>query len=203
MSSLDSREKLLLLRIARRAMITAVERIQSGESLSNDLDEKSCAGAFVTLWLRGRLRGCIGQIGLTQPVAEVVSGCAKSAALEDPRFDPVRPDEVADIDIELSVLSPAVPIAIDQIEAGKHGLIVSNGWRRGVLLPQVATEYGWQSLRFLEETCAKAGLERNAWQDPETRILAFTADVFSELDVSRSAENESSAAEKSGYSTST
>jgi hypothetical protein len=110
----------------------------------------------------------------------VVAHCAKAAALEDPRFKPVRAEEVAEIEIELSILSPLQDTTLEKIEAGKHGLVVSRGWQRGVLLPQVATEFKWQAARFLEETCVKAGLEREAWQDPHTRIQAFTAEVFSE-----------------------
>jgi AmmeMemoRadiSam system protein A len=110
----------------------------------------------------------------------VVAHCAKAAALEDSRFKPVRAEEVAEIEIELSILSPLQDTTLEKIEAGKHGLVVSRGWQRGVLLPQVATEFKWQAARFLEETCVKAGLEREAWQDPHTRIQAFTAEVFND-----------------------
>jgi AmmeMemoRadiSam system protein A len=137
-------------------------------------------GAFVTLHRRGRLRGCVGQLPSKEPLLEVVAHCAKAAALEDPRFKPVRADEIAEIEIELSILSRLEDVTPGRIETGKHGLVVSRGWQRGVLLPQVATEFKWQAARFLEETCVKAGLEREAWKDPQTRIQAFTAEVFSE-----------------------
>jgi len=192
MSSLDNRERLFLLDVARRALIAAVEGGKALEVSSRDLGRGECAGAFVTLRLRTRLRGCIGQIGTKQSTVEIVAYSARAAALEDPRFDPVRSDELRDIEIELSVLS--IPERIDprQIEAGKHGLIVSRGWQRGVLLPQVAVEQRWESLRFLEETCVKAGLERDAWKQAETLILAFTADVFSESEIRNRLEREPS-----------
>lgn len=137
-------------------------------------------GAFVTLHRGSRLRGCIGQLPAREPLVEVVAHCARSAALEDPRFSPVRPEEIADIEIEISVLSPLEDITPEKIEAGTHGLVVSRGWQRGVLLPQVATQFGWTAEKFLEETCAKAGLDRTAWRDSETRVQAFTAEVFGE-----------------------
>jgi AmmeMemoRadiSam system protein A len=180
MSSLGNREKQLLLDLARRSLIVAVERRDSLDSLPQDPQIGESFGAFVTLRKRGRLRGCIGQIGSGQSLIEVVAHCAKSAALQDPRFEPVRADELREIEIELSVLSPLEEIAPDRIEVGKHGLMVSSGPTRGVLLPQVAIECHWQAGRFLEETCVKAGLEREAWREAETKIHGFTAEVFSE-----------------------
>ncbi len=182
MSSLGSRGKQLLLELARRALDVAAERRDFLETLPQDPELGESIGAFVTLRKRGRLRGCIGQIGSGGSLIEVVAHCARSAALEDPRFEPVRAEEVREIEIELSVLSPLEEIAPERIEVGKHGLIVSLGPRRGVLLPQVATECRWDAGRFLEETCLKAGLERQAWRLPETRIHGFTADVFAESD---------------------
>jgi AmmeMemoRadiSam system protein A len=104
----------------------------------------------------------------------------EGAALEDLRFEPVRPDELGEISIEISVLSPLNKIVPDQIEAGKHGLLVRQGERQGVLLPQVATQFGWTGIRFLQETCAKAGLQPDAWKDSGTEIQAFTAETFTE-----------------------
>lgn len=180
MSSLGSREKQLLLEIARRALSAAVELRESPGDLSPDLESGDSAGAFVTLRHRGRLRGCIGQIGSGQSLSEVVAHSARAAALEDPRFNAVRPDELAEIEIEISVLSRLEEIAPEHIEAGRHGLMVSRGWQRGLLLPQVAIECGWQASRFLEETCMKAGLERDAWREAGTKIHSFTAEVFCE-----------------------
>jgi hypothetical protein len=183
MSSLGNRAKQLLLEVARRALVAAVERGELPDSLPQEPCSNGTAGAFVTLRCRGGLRACIGQIESTQSLVEVVAYSAKTAALEDPRFSPVRPDELAEIDIELSVLSRLEQIAPDRIEAGKHGLIVTKDSRRAVLLPQVAIERRWEAERFLEETCVKAGLKRDAWKTPGTLIQGFTAEVFSESDL--------------------
>src|SRR5271166_4980879 len=180
MSSLADCEKKLLLEVARCACIGAVE----GRDLPPDFPVNEAlhqpGGAFVTLHRGSRLRGCIGRLPAREPLIEVVAQCARSAALEDPRFSPVRPEEIAEIDIEISVLSPLEEITPEEIEAGKHGLVVSQGSQRGVLLPQVATQFSWTAERFHEETCMKAGFDRAVWKDPETRIQAFTAEVFSE-----------------------
>src|ERR1700689_2926092 len=125
MSSLRNREKQLLLELARRALTMAVDRRESLDSLPQDPELGESFGAFVTLRKRGRLRGCIGQIGAERSLVEVVAHCAKSAALEDPRFEPVRAEELREIEIELSVLSPLEEIAPDRIEVGRHGLMIS------------------------------------------------------------------------------
>jgi AmmeMemoRadiSam system protein A len=182
MSSLANREKKLLLDTARRALALAALR---GETLPDDalpLDEVLArpGGAFVTLRLRGRLRGCIGQLASGIPLIRVVAHCAKAAALEDPRFPAVHSSDVPEIEIELSVLSALEDISPDRVEPGRHGLLISQERQRGVLLPQVAREFRWTAQRFLEETCVKGGLERSAWKDPATRIQVFTAEVFSE-----------------------
>jgi AmmeMemoRadiSam system protein A len=182
MSLLGNREKQLLLELARRAVTVAAERREFLEALPEETNLEQSGGAFVTLHHRGRLRGCIGQVTSTGSLIQIVAYSAKAAALEDPRFPPVRPDELAELEIELSVLSLLAEIAPERIEAGKHGLIVSRGVQRGVLLPQVASQYRWTAERFLAETCVKAGFERDAWKDLGTRIYAFTAEVFSESD---------------------
>jgi AmmeMemoRadiSam system protein A len=182
MSSLADREKKLLLDLARRALALAA---QTGEPLAEqDLPASEIlsrpGGAFVTLRIRGRLRGCIGQLSSGIPLVRVVAHCARAAALEDPRFKPVRAEEVPEITIELSVLSELEDITPSRIEPGRHGLVISRGQNRGLLLPQVATEFRWNAQRFLEETCVKGGLEPGAWKDSTTRVQAFTAEVFSE-----------------------
>jgi AmmeMemoRadiSam system protein A len=182
MSSLGSSEKRLLLALARRALTLAVQSRAPLEGFPDDEALQQPGGAFVTLHHRKRLRGCVGQLPSKDSLAAVIAHCAKSAALEDPRFEPVRLDELSGIEIELSVLSQLTDATKGQIEPGKHGLIVSSGWKRGVLLPQVATQFHWDAVRFLEETCVKAGMEPNAWQDESTRIQTFTAEVFSESD---------------------
>lgn len=139
-------------------------------------------GIFVSLHLHGHLRGCIGQLDPTGSLADLVARCARAAALDDPRFSPVREDEVSQLEIEISVLTRPQPIDPAAVRVGAHGLIVTCGRMRGLLLPQVASQYGWSTERFLEETCLKAGLEREAWKDPATRIEAFTAEVFGETE---------------------
>lgn len=184
MSSLADGQKRLLLEIARKSIVAAVEGrpwLPPPELPGNE-ELRQPGGAFVTLHRRGRLRGCIGQLPGAEPLIEVVPHCARLAALEDPRFAPVAPEEVAELEIEISVLSQPEEIPPEEIVAGKHGLLVSRGWQRGVLLPQVATQFGWNALRFLEETCVKAGLDPHAWKEPATSVQAFTASVFSEAD---------------------
>jgi AmmeMemoRadiSam system protein A len=198
-----SLDKKLLLEIARKALHAGVERRESLHDLPKDPAPAPSTGAFVTLRKRGRLRGCIGQVGTAQSLVEVVAHCAKAAALEDPRFDPIRPEELAEIEIEISALSPLQEIAPEQIEAGKHGLLVSRGWQQGLLLPQVATEMRWTAGRFLEETCIKAGFDRHAWREPGTKIQSFTAEVFNESEIQQEKLPGPGGRAKSRYSIST
>ncbi|NTV29606.1 MAG: AmmeMemoRadiSam system protein B [Candidatus Omnitrophica bacterium] len=139
-------------------------------------------GAFVTLTRNGQLRGCIGNIIGQGPLYRTVHDMAIAAASEDPRFQPVKPEELKDISVEVSVLSkPRVASGADAIVMGRHGVIVSRGYQRGVFLPQVATETGWSKEMFLSELCSqKAGLPRDCWQDPTTKLEIFTAEVFGE-----------------------
>jgi AmmeMemoRadiSam system protein A len=137
------------------------------------------AGAFVSLHKRGELRGCIGHVEATEPLARVVARCAVSAGA-DPRFPPVTPDELADIHIELSILGPLEPIvSIADVEIGRHGLVAEMGWNRGLLLPQVATEWKWSRETFAAETCRKAGLPPDGWTKGAT-LWRFEAEVFGE-----------------------
>jgi hypothetical protein len=141
-------------------------------------------GAFVTLKKAGRLRGCIGYIEAIKPLAATIEEMAKAAAFSDYRFNPMRAEECADIEIEISVLSPLFEVRDPStVVVGTHGLIVSRGSNRGVLLPQVPAEWGWDRETFLAQTCAKAGLQENAWKEKGTKIEAFTADVFSEREL--------------------
>lgn len=173
-------DKQALLRIARRSIELALQGRELLPEPEGGPNLTRSAGAFVTLHIRGRLRGCIGRLGTDEPLVLVVAECARGAALEDPRFDPLRSDEVAATEIEISVLSGLEQAPPEQIEIGRHGLVVGRGFERGVLLPQVAAGRGWTPQRFLEETCLKAGLEPEAWKDPNTLIQVFTAEVFSE-----------------------
>ena len=204
MSSRPNREKRWLLELARRAMSAAVEGREFPGQSSEFSGTEVPGGAFVTLHRRGRLRGCVGQVLSSQSLVETIGHCARAAALDDPRFEPVRPDELGEIEIELSILSLFEEIAPDQIEAGKHGLMVSRGRQRGVLLPQVATQFRWNGRRLLEETCVKAGFDRDAWKNPEVLVQAFTAEVFSESELRDDADATVAApAGKAPYSSST
>ena len=139
------------------------------------------SGVFVTLHRHGKLRGCIGYLEACKPLLASVQEMAVAAAFGDPRFPPLREDELADLDIEISVLSPMHQIKnIDEIQVGKHGIYLERGPNRGLLLPQVATEYGWDRLTFLKQTCTKACLPQNAWEDPATRIFIFSAKILHE-----------------------
>jgi hypothetical protein len=145
-----------------------------------DRTELDCPRAvFVSLHREGRLRGCVGHTVPDLPLRIVVADMARAAALEDSRFPAVAPEEVPEIELEISVLSPFFPIAPDQIVPGTHGLFVRRGFSRGLLLPQVATAYHWDATRLLEETCRKAGLPADAWKHGAS-ITAFTADLITE-----------------------
>jgi AmmeMemoRadiSam system protein A len=180
MCSLAESEKKLLLEIARGTLLAAVDRQKFHSHFPWTENLRKPAGAFVTLWRGSRLRGCIGQFAGCEALADVVAHCAKLAAFEDPRFPPVRKEELREIAVEISVLSEPEKIAPSDISIGKHGLLITSSTGRGVLLPKVATEFGWGVERFLEETCVKAGLDRHAWRSPEMLIQAFTAEVFTE-----------------------
>ena len=137
-------------------------------------------GAFVTLHKDGNLRGCIGHIEPSEPLGKVVPRCAVAAASTDPRFPPITADELRRIAIEISLLGPLERIhGPDEIVVGRHGLVVEQGWQRGLLLPQVATEWNWDGATFLAHTCHKAGLPRDAWQHGAS-IFRFEAEVFGE-----------------------
>jgi 5,10-methenyltetrahydrofolate synthetase len=138
-------------------------------------------GAFVTLRVDGELRGCIGYIHPTRPLAEVISECVRMAASEDLRFTPLQAEELPRLRIEISILSSPRPLSrAEDVDVGRHGLIVEQGARRGLLLPQVAVEHEMEREEFLEHTCLKAGLSPGSWKEPETKIETFTAQVFGE-----------------------
>jgi uncharacterized protein len=185
MRLLAEREKKTLLHLARYSLTEEVRSPGSHfsvDAVSPTGSLSRAGGAFVTIFRKGRLRGCIGQMPSETALLDVVAHCARSVASEDPRFPRVRPEELAEIEIELSVLSDLIDIGPEQIEPGRHGLLVSNGSHKGVLLPQVATQFHWNGVRFLEATCEKAGLSKNAWKDARTQVRAFTAEVFNEAE---------------------
>jgi AmmeMemoRadiSam system protein A len=180
MPSLSEADRQSLLALARRAIVEAVSFQKSIGETPRIGASTEMRGVFVTLHARGRLRGCIGVVEAFEPLGESIPRCAANAALRDPRFSPVRVEELPEIEIELSLLSPFEPILSENIEIGKHGLLISQGPKRGLLLPQVAVEHKLGRGQFVEETCRKAGLSANAWQEPDTKILGFTCEVFSE-----------------------
>jgi len=173
--------KTRLLTIARQAIQSAVNKSKPPAIEYSDPIMEEYRGAFVTLTKQGVLRGCIGYIFPVKPLALTIQEMAQAAAMRDPRFNPVKPNEVADIDIEISVLTPLHQINdVSEIEVGKHGILIEKGRYSGLLLPQVATEYGWDRETFLEHTCHKAGLPDDAWKAEDTVIKVFSADIFHE-----------------------
>jgi AmmeMemoRadiSam system protein A len=191
-----------LLGIAHEAILSALEhRVFPGAApFPAELSEPH--GVFTTLYLRGelgreshrelhreshrelhrQLRGCVGYALPIAPLCRAVAGTARAAAFDDSRFLPVTMEEVPQLEVSLSVLSRLFPIHPEAVEVGRHGLLISEGIRRGLLLPQVPGEYGWDRETFLEQTCRKAGLPLDAWRKAAT-IEAFTAEVFSDGDV--------------------
>jgi AmmeMemoRadiSam system protein B/AmmeMemoRadiSam system protein A len=182
---LSLEDKKTLLQIARQTLKAYLAKEQVPEFEINSKILMENRGAFVTLHKHGRLRGCIGNMVGTKPLYLTVSSMAIEAATGDPRFPKVTLSELADIDIEVSVLSPLEKVAsADKITLGKHGVIVKRGFRQGVYLPQVATETGWSKEEFLSSLCAsKAGLSPDAWKDKDTDLIVFTAEVFSEKEL--------------------
>ncbi len=170
-----------LLHIAKTTVECCVKNLATPDfNIASEI-LREMRGAFVTLHSQGELRGCIGHIIAAKPLYLTIMEVAEAAALRDPRFPPVRPDELPALSFEISVLSPLRPIKdIQEIQVGTHGLLVKNNFYRGLLLPQVATEAGWNREQFLAHTCRKAGLPQNAWKNPETTIEVFSAFVFGE-----------------------
>jgi AmmeMemoRadiSam system protein A len=168
-----------LLTIARDALEARVHRTRRAGPLTDGALEPK-HGAFVTIFCKGELRGCLGRITSDMPLPELVDQLAQEVADSDPRFDPVRPAELPDISLEVSVLTPEREItSIDEIEIGRHGLIIEQGSRRGLLLPQVPTQHDWDREAFVAQTCLKAGLAPDAWRRG-ARLFVFEAQVFGE-----------------------
>ncbi|HKR63035.1 MAG TPA: AmmeMemoRadiSam system protein A [Thermoanaerobaculia bacterium] len=172
-----------LLQIAREAIEAALDgRRATIDRASLDPELARPSGAFVSLHTNeGELRGCIGSIQPVAPLCDAVMANAINAAFRDPRFGPLDRRELPNVEIEISVMSPIEEVqSIEEIEVGRDGLIIRRGSRAGLLLPQVATEYGWDRETFLEQTCVKAGLPPDCWRSPGCRIERFSAEVFSE-----------------------
>jgi AmmeMemoRadiSam system protein A len=172
----SAEERSLLLKLAHDAIASSLIKSEiSLESPTPHLAEPR--GVFTTIYYGGELRGCVGHVLATSPVYRAVAETARAAAFQDPRFNPVTTHELSELAVSLSVLSPLQPIRPEDVEIGKHGLLITASGRRGLLLPQVPEEHGWNRAQFLERTCRKAGLPTSAWKDGAT-IEAFTAEVF-------------------------
>jgi uncharacterized protein len=186
----------ILLRIAHQSILSALENQNlnhtahwgtQGKALPLFPEAPASAllseprGVFTTLYLDGELRGCVGYVAPIAPLYRAVAETARAAAFEDSRFLPVTKEDAPRLEVSLSVLSRLFPIHPDAVDIGRHGLVISLGGRRGLLLPQVAVEQGWGRETFLEQTCRKAGLPLDAWRKDAT-IEAFTAEVFSDND---------------------
>ena len=173
-------QKLALVALARDAVRGAAGAGRAAASVTNPGEFPDASGAFVTLKHGGRLRGCIGTLECRRPLPEEIARVAVSAAREDPRFEPLCEAELEDLHIEVSVLGPLEridPADATAVEIGRHGLVVEQGYRRGLLLPQVAIEWAWDREEFLAQTCVKAGLPPDAWRRGAT-VYRFAAIVF-------------------------
>jgi len=174
------RELLALARKSIETYLGEARRLKRGADFGSIAPEPR--GAFVTLTEEeGQLRGCIGTILPIGPLDETVVRMAVAAAVEDPRFSQVTLGELPALRLEISALTVPEPVPdLEAIQTGRHGLIVTRGYHKGLLLPQVAPDWGWDRLQFIEHTCLKAGLAPDAWKDPQTRIEWFEAEVWGE-----------------------
>lgn len=180
-TSLTSAEKSVLLSIARQAIESVV---RTGQVQVEPREEKTLnvrSGCFVTIRNSGKLRGCIGNFQSELPLFKEVAEIAASSATKDPRFYPMKEEDLDHFSLEISVLSPLHKIDdISEIEVGQHGIYLEKSYYRGVLLPQVASEHGWDRTTFLQQTCVKAGLSTDAWQADDAEIYIFSAQIFGE-----------------------
>ncbi len=181
MTQLSPTERAALLGVARGADldhlgVTPEPQLPETGALAEE------RGAFVSLYVAGELRGCIGTFRPLGSLAATVARMAVAAASEDPRFPSLRPDEVKDLQVAVSALAPLHRVAdpLREVEIGRDGLVVKKGWNRGALLPRVATEHGWDTETFLRQTCLKAGLPPSAWRDADCEVEAFEAEEFGE-----------------------
>jgi AmmeMemoRadiSam system protein A len=169
-----------LIAIARRAIGLELDAATPPDPPPEQGPSPSC-GAFVTLRIGGALRGCIGTMSSTAPLRDLIADMARSSAFSDPRFPPLTAAEFRQVEIEISLLSPLEPVASpEDIVPGVHGVLIRGRGRSGVLLPQVATEYGWDRRTLLEQVCRKAGLAKEAYLESQVELLRFTAVLCSE-----------------------
>jgi AmmeMemoRadiSam system protein A len=182
MAPLDSASRKVLMWTARAAITRAIGAEVPAFDAQSPPPCDLRAGAFVTLRIKGALRGCIGYPDPDRPLIDVIERCSVSAAISDPRFPSLTAGEWNDVDVELSILGAIEPVDhIRDVIIGRHGLIVESGRRRGLLLPQVALEWRWDAVEFAAQTCAKAGLPRDAWQSGAA-LFRFEAEVFGETE---------------------
>ena len=176
---LEPHERQTLLHLARQAIAARLEgRPVETPAAVGGLARRT--GAFVTIRHNNRLRGCLGSVDGDAPLVEVVARCAGDAATRDPRFSPLPFNDLREVVLEISVLGPVEPVADPaEVEVGRHGLIVEQGTHRGLLLPQVPSEWGWDRETFVSQTCVKAGLAPDAWRTG-AKLFTFEADVFGE-----------------------
>jgi len=178
---LSEEQKKFLLNLARETIKAEIEKSKLSITCPDEPLYQRKTGGFVTLHKAGKLRGCIGYVIAYKTMFETIKEMAKAAAFSDPRFPPLRKSELENIEIEISILSELISVqSVDEIKIGRDGLLIQNNFTSGLLLPQVATEWKWDRKTFLEQTCNKAGLNRNCWQQPDTEILRFSAEIFSE-----------------------
>jgi hypothetical protein len=176
---LSGQEKRYLKDLVRLSILKHLQQKDDGPPEPPTEQLKEPLGAFVTLKKQEELRGCIGYLVGSKPLFETVWDMARAAAFRDPRFSPLEAYEMDDLSVEISILSPIEPCPdVEKIEIGRHGLIMRRGMQQGLLLPQVAVEWGWDAKKFLEQTCLKAGLPSSAWREKDTEILWFEAEVF-------------------------
>jgi AmmeMemoRadiSam system protein A len=186
MQQLQPSDRRTLLVFARAAVAAAArgERRPALDDAALTPALTAAAAAFVTLHERGELRGCIGLMRYDVPLWVNVCDAAAAAALDDPRFLPVTESEVSAIEVEVSVLEPPIELSNpDGFEAGRHGIVVERGLHRALLLPQVATEMGWDAEQMLDAVCRKAGLPGDAWREAQTRLFVFESVCFSEREL--------------------
>ena len=178
---LNDKEKQILLAIARKAV---ENQVRTGTPYIEPREEMALnvrSGCFVSIRQAGKLRGCIGNFQSELPLFREVAEMAAASAMKDPRFYPMKEEDLSNFTLEISVLSPLRKIEdIGEIEVGRHGIYLEKGFYRGVLLPQVAIEYGWDRETFLSQTCVKAGLPTEAWSSDDTEIYVFSAEIFHE-----------------------
>jgi len=183
--SLSQEEKQFLLQFARKTLVAYLDK---GDKLKYQCDAPALLqlrAAFVTLrkWKTGELRGCRGEVFASQPLIQSVANNTIASATDDPRFTPVELEEVPDLHIEISALTPLYPIKPENVEVGKHGLLIMKDRHRGLLLPEVPVHYNWDRETYLRALCYKAGLQEDTWHEVDMRLFAFEAEVWSEGEI--------------------